>query len=349
MRVYQFNPLTDPRWDEFVGRHPQSSIFHTSAWLRALQLTYGYEPLVCTTTSPGNPLRNALVFCWVKSWLTGSRLVSLPFSDHCQPLVDDSDSLLAILRSLRDSPPVAHCSYVELRPLRWDSSSAGNSSDCRVSDSFVWQCLDLRPELPALLHSFHKSCIQRKIHRAEREHLRYEEGRSLDLLRQFYRLSILTRRRHGLPPQPFSWFRNLLDSLGDSLCIRVASLASQPVAAIVTLRHKSSLVYKYGCSDEQLHHLGGMAMVLWQAIQDGKRSGALEFDLGRSDRDNDGLVAYKAKWGASSTPLHYYRISAQVPVRVRSEWPFRVAKDLCSRMPESLLTAAGRVLYRHLG
>jgi hypothetical protein len=47
--------------------------------------------------------------------------------------------------------------------------------------------------------------------------------------------------------------------------------------------------------------------------------------------------------------LNYFRLSTHVSSRTRSEWAFRVARDLCSRMPESLLTAAGRVLYRHLG
>lgn len=349
MNVYPFNPLADTRWDEFVAHHPESSVFHTSAWLRALQQTYGYEPLACTTTRPGVPLQNALVLCRVKSWLTGSRLVSLPFSDHCQPLVDDPDSLVSILEWLQHARSHERWNYVELRPLRFEFPRAAAPPQCQIAESFVWQALDLTPDLPALLHGFHKSCIQRKIHRAEREHLRYEEGRSHSLLQRFYRLSVLTRRRHGLPPQPIAWFRNLLQNLGPSLSIRIVSQAEQPLAAIITLRHKHSLVYKYGCSDERFHNLGGMVFVLWQAIQDGKRSGAFQFDLGRSDCVNDGLVAFKAKWGAFRRPLHYFRVSTEVSSRSRSEWAFRVAKDLCSKMPESLLTAAGRVLYRHLG
>ncbi len=349
MNVYPFNPLADPRWDEFVAHHPASSVFHTAAWLRALHQAYGYEPLACTTTRPGAPLQNALVFCRVKSWLTGSRLVSLPFSDHCQPLLDHPDSLFSILEWLQKARSHERWSYVELRPLFFDFHGAAALPQCQLAASFVWQALDLRPELSALFRGFHKSCIQRKIHRAEREHLHSEEGRSLALLHKFYRLSVLTRRRHGLPPQPLDWFRNLLQCLGPSLSIRIVSQGQQPLAAILTLRHKDSLVYKYGCSDDRFHNLGGMVFLLWQAIQDAKRSGALQFDLGRSDRDNDGLLAFKAKWGAFSQPLNYFRLSTHVSSRTRSEWAFRVARDLCSRMPESLLTAAGRALYRHLG
>ena len=50
--VYAIDPLHDARWPEFVCRHPNASVFHTRGWLRALQTTYGYEPVVFTTSAP---------------------------------------------------------------------------------------------------------------------------------------------------------------------------------------------------------------------------------------------------------------------------------------------------------
>ena len=88
MDIHSFDPLEDPRWTEFVGRHPKTAVFHTSGWLRALQRTYRFDPIAFTTSRLTDDLLNALVFSAVRSWLTSSRLVSLPFSDHCEPLVD---------------------------------------------------------------------------------------------------------------------------------------------------------------------------------------------------------------------------------------------------------------------
>ena len=84
-------PLKDLRWEPFLARHPRASVFHSSAWLAALHRTYGFQPIAYTTSSAGEDLENAMVFCRVESWLTGRRLVSLPFSDHCEPLVDRSN------------------------------------------------------------------------------------------------------------------------------------------------------------------------------------------------------------------------------------------------------------------
>jgi len=87
MAIYRIDPLHDPRWDDFLEEHPRASVFHTRAWLQALRATYGYEPVAFTNTVPGTALTNAIVFCRIKSFLTGSRLVSVPFADHCDPLV----------------------------------------------------------------------------------------------------------------------------------------------------------------------------------------------------------------------------------------------------------------------
>src|ERR1700704_505888 len=82
--IYEIHPLDDPRWSELVGRHPFSSMFHSREWLHALHRTYGYQPIAFTTSQPGAKLQDAVLFCRVDSWLTGRRLVSLPFSDHCE-------------------------------------------------------------------------------------------------------------------------------------------------------------------------------------------------------------------------------------------------------------------------
>src|SRR2546426_12003758 len=67
---HEINPLADSRWGEFLHRHARASIFHTLAWLEALQRTYGYEPAVFTTSRPGGQLQGGVSFCSVKSGLS---------------------------------------------------------------------------------------------------------------------------------------------------------------------------------------------------------------------------------------------------------------------------------------
>jgi lipid II:glycine glycyltransferase (peptidoglycan interpeptide bridge formation enzyme) len=179
--------------------------------------------------------------------------------------------------------------------------------------------------------------------------LTYDEGRSEKLLRNFYSLLILTRRRHGVPPQPLSWFRNVIAGLKDKVVIRVALKDGQPVASTITISFKDVMIYKYGCSDSRFNNLGGTALLFWRAIQDAKRSQAVKFDFGRSELNNSGLITFKENWGAISQPLNYLRFSADPSQRSSSDWTARVAKNLFSRMPNALLTATGKLLYRHIG
>src|SRR3989442_3838663 len=148
---------------------------------------------------------------------------------------------------------------------------------------FYRHTIDLRPDPEAVFRGFHKNCIQRKIERAEREGLAYEAGRSESLLAKFYRLLLLTRRRHKLPPQPLVWFCNLVACMGDKLTIRVVSKNGSPVASILTLSHGKKLVYKYGCSDANFHNLGGMPLLFWKQFRKGKPFAPAELNFVRSE------------------------------------------------------------------
>src|SRR6516225_1621655 len=100
MTTYTLDPLTDTRWLALLRRHPLASVFHSSEWLTALQRTYHYEPVVVTTCPPESELTNGVVFCRIQSLFTGSRWVSLPFSDHCEPLAANTAELANLLGAL---------------------------------------------------------------------------------------------------------------------------------------------------------------------------------------------------------------------------------------------------------
>jgi hypothetical protein len=336
------DPIGDPRWMQLLERDNRATIFHTPGWLLALRQTYGYDPVVFTTSPPSQPLANGIVFCQIESWLTGNRLVSLPFSDHCEPLVepcaDPSEFVnLAALDKRR---------YVELRPVEWAPSAKSDQSGFREAEIFWLHRLDLSPSVDEIFRHFHTDCIRRKIRRAEKEAVAYEEGNNSELLESFYRLLLRTRRRHRLPPQPKAWFRNLAKFLGDSIKIRVASKNGQPIASILTFSYKNKLMYKYGCSDERYHRFGGMQLLLWGAIQEAKKKNCSEFDLGRCEWGNSGLRIFKDRLGASRSKLTYWRYQ---PRSLSADRGLQIARKVSRLCPPSFLQAAGSSLYRHFG
>src|SRR6185437_9694342 len=117
--VELINPLDDARWSNFVDLHPKASIFHSRAWLAALKKTYGYRPFVIAVTSESREIAAAIPVCAVESWLTGRRFVSVPFADHCEPLVTTSADMAALLEKLEVISRASKYKYTELRPLKY--------------------------------------------------------------------------------------------------------------------------------------------------------------------------------------------------------------------------------------
>jgi len=345
MGVYEVDPLRDPRWRELVQAHAHGSVFHSPSWLEALRTTYGYDPVVISTCAPNEALTNGLVVCRVKSWLTGHRLVSVPFSDHCEPLVNNADDLDCLLSTLKHRVDDEEWRYVEIRPVSCQPSGRTGFSQ---SSTYELHRLDLCKSKQVLFRAFHKDCVQRKIRRAEREKLQYEEGTSEDLLQKFYRLLVMTRRRQYLPPQPLNWFKGLIDVFGKNLKIRVASKDGVAIASILTLSHKKAMIYKYGCSDVAFNNLGGTPLLFWKAIQEASDHGFEELEMGRSDVDNLGLIAFKQRWGASGKLISYWTYPHS-GTGLPSVWKEKLARRLVPTVPDLALRIVGKLLYRHIG
>jgi lipid II:glycine glycyltransferase (peptidoglycan interpeptide bridge formation enzyme) len=265
--------------------------------------------------------------------------------------MDDPPILAQALATLQAKVREDRWRYLEMRPLK-ELSCAGFLTP--PAGHYFHHQIDLSPSLDLLFRNLHKNSTQRKIRRAEREALSYQEGVSELLLKSFYSLFVVTRRRHHVPPQPLGWFRNLIACFKETLQIRVAFKDDRAVAAILTLRYKNTLTYKYGCSDPGFNRLGGTQMLFWKAIRDAKNSGVTNFDLGRSDADNVGLVNFKDRLGATRSEMSYLRYYAheQPPSGVASDnndWKLRLAKPIFARLPDKVLRAVGRLLYKHIG
>ena len=349
MRFYQVDPTKDVRWAQLVDRHPRASVFHTVGWLQALRRTYGYEPVVFTTSSPTGDLENGLVFCRIKSWLTGRRLVSLPFSDHCDPLCESAEDVSFLMRYLQSTLEHQEWKYLEVRPVNGSFDETGHAIGFRPTAQYFLHRIDLHPELKEIFQSFDKDSVQRRIQRAQRGGLVEGRGRSEDLLHQFYDLFVLTRGRHHLPPIPIVWFRNLIETQKDSLEIRLAFQDKKAIAGILTLRFRDCAYYKYGCSDVRFNRFGAIPWLLWNAISDAKLSGAKEFDLGRTQDDNEGLLTFKGHWVPHPSRLIYWKYPDAPALDSANGWKLKAAKQMFSYMPEKILRMTGRLIYRHIG
>jgi len=335
------DPLNDRRWRDLVQRDPRASAFHTPEWLDALRRTYGFAPIVYAADPAQGELRSAVAFCGVASWLTGRRLVSLPFSDHCEPLVEDAERLAAILGHTAGEARSNGWRYVQIRPRTTGLGVAPFEPD----ESNYHYALDLRPDAEAIFSGIKKQ-TRYDIRRAERGTLRHVVGRDDEFVRAYFRLHVMTRSTHGVPPQPLAWFRNVARCLGDMVDVHLLLDDGRPIAGLVTIQFRDQLMWKYSASDPVRDRLGMGKSLAWQSIRRAKERGATTLDMGRCEPANVGLAQFKERWGAARADLGYFRYPA--PARSRSRRITAAARRVVEHLPPPVLAIAGRLAYRHV-
>jgi len=173
---------------------------------------------------------------------------------------------------------------------------------------------------------------------------------SLEAMKVFYALQCKTRKKHGLPPQPFVFFQHIHEHiLSHNLgMVVIARHENRPIAASVYFQLGTRAVYKYGASDEAFQHLRGANLVMWEAIRWLTRQGAKTLHLGRTSIGNEGLRRFKLGWGAEEQKIEYVKYDLRkgrfvTDADESTGWYNRVFNVL----PIGLSRLIGAVLYRH--
>ena len=206
------NPSCDERWAPFVQSHPFGWLCHTAAWKEILEeafqhITPTYLGLIDTAS---NEIIAALPLCQVRSWITGNRLVSLPFATLCDPLVKSAEEFRILLDKALELSRKLGCKHLEIRAFQGESLVLDDRLS--LSRHYKHHYLELDKQLPELMKSFRTS-IRQGIRRAERSNLQVEEGKDEKDLREFYHLYLKTRKRLLLPPQPYRFIVKMWEKL----------------------------------------------------------------------------------------------------------------------------------------
>ena len=320
----------------------QSTVFHSANWARLLAESYGYHPSYLTL-SEGGAFRGCLPLMEVQSILTGRRGVCLSFSDCCEALARGAGDFRLLYDSVLELGRMSGWRYVEFRGEPYLSGE----TPARV---YAHHAIELGDE--GVMHSRLRKGTASSIKKAVKDGVSVEISSSLQGVRDFYRLHCMTRRRHGLPPQPGGFFDKLHEhvisqGLGFTALARHGEI---PVAGVVCLHFGENAVYKYGASDEAFKQLSGTNLALWETIKHCAAQGMRSLSLGRTDLDNEGLLTFKNGWGAHKTVLNYYRYEFGCRGFVcERERDLKLFKRVLRLLPVDLLRLIGRFAYRHLG
>ena len=337
-------------WDDFVYQHKFGTFYHLSSWMEVIEKTYGYVPMYYVLEDEGNNLISGIPVFLIENKLMGNRLVSLPFTTACDPLIHSTEEFSLISARILEDMRRYTAKYIEIRALK--NNSCLEFTNFTRLDYFKHHVLALSNDLGKLRKSFHKSCIQRAIKKAEKSDLTIRMGNSVNDMRNFYKLQVITRKKHGMPPQPYSYFRNMWKILYPKgfLSLLLADFNGKTVAGIIVIKWKKTAYYQNGASDRNYLYLRPNHLLLWKAIEDSCRQGFEYFDFGRSSARDEGLIMFKKRWATTQTelPYFYYPKVKGATSGVRDRLKYKIVTATCRKLPTFFLQKLGELAYKYL-
>jgi len=336
------NPVGISGWDSLVAAHPGHSFFHSADWAATLSASYGFKPIYFTNRAADGRF-SILPLMEIDSWLTGRRAIGLPYTDECEPLAADTASMRDLVEAA-----MAFGRMRDWKSMEWRGGRE-IFPEAPASMTYRGHSLLLEPE-PEKMFARLESSVRRSVRKAEKNGVKVEISQSMEAVKLFYSLQCRTRRKHGLPPQPVIFFRNIFEHIlsKNQGMVAIAISNQRPVAASVYLMMGAQAVYKFGASDETCQHLRGSNLVMWEAMKWLARRGFTVLNLGRTSLHNEGLRRFKLSWGATEAVINYvkYDLRKHAFVTERDEsrgWYNRVFQML----PTGVSRPVGALLYRH--
>jgi hypothetical protein len=275
--------------------------------------------------------------------LKGKRIVILPFSDYCDPLVEQHEYWHSLVARLveEDCPISVRCVHNQV-PLGDERFALVNQAK--------WH----GPDLDTLYCSLPES-VKRAIRKAEQSGVVVQLAGEIGELRDFFELHLKVRKyKYGLLAQPYSFFQNIWQQFverGQGV-LMVATRQDEIIGGVMFLEWKDGLYYKLNASAaDNLGYRPNDALI-WEGIKYAKGRGYSFLDFGLSDWDQEGLLRFKRKFATEEKTISFLKYCP----RQHSTEQERQVQPLLSQLtglltgevvPDDVTEKAGEILYRY--
>src|SRR5262245_3586405 len=333
--------LNDRQWPD-VARHQLGSLFCSPPWIRAVARTYDFA-IKASVRTVGTRIEAAVPYCEISD-LRGDRIVSLPCSDYCDPLIADRETWNQLV-----APLLANNVPINLRCLR--SAVPAGDDRFRVKVPALWHGVNLNQSEEELWSGLHSSARQ-NIRKARVSGVTVRDGRTIDDMCTFHRMhQSLRKSKYRLLAQPLSFFENIFEEFArtDGINVLIAEHDGEPIAGIVLLEWNGTLYYKFNASLDQRYCPNDL--LAWHALQYGRQRGMVRFDFGLSDLEQPGLIRYKRKFATEEREVSFVQWRPEGYANPKGDQAGAVLHEMTALLtdaavPDEVTRAAGEKLYR---
>ncbi len=320
---------------QFVSSCPDALYEHSLAVKDLVQRYFKFEPRYIVAKNSVGQIVGALPLFKAKSFVEGTRLVSIPFFPY-GGVIGESDECKRLL--LEEAKKLSSTSkFLEMR-------QHGELS-AEVARGFVRQApiinfyLDLKESEEEMLQSLHKS-VRYDIRKAQKNNLQFSMGDTTKLLNDFYDVYLNTRKRRGVPAWPMGLFKEALKTCDTKVAVTYHE--GKPIAGCFLFFDKKTIEYAFAGTDYRHSALCPYYLLLWEIICYGIKQGYTVLELGGTTKVmNEGnMYSFKKRWSTKTEEIPYYfyaREEKNIPVLQNSFKVYTLYGKVWSLLPKWLI------------
>ena len=338
MTTTELSDLTLDEWQAFAHSQPGRTIFHHRNWVKLLVDTYGFDLYIPAVKKNGQILA-AVPFVETRNLWGAPKLISLPFTD-CMSILASCDDAVERLRAGLTTGQYRQYSAIVLRteePLQSNGSAQWGR-----------HVIDTSRPLNEVTANFERT-LRANLRRAEQRKLTTEFSNDRSAFEEFCRLFLWTRRRHGVPVQPKSFFRGLYDRI--LLCnlgtVGLVKDRDTTIAAGIFLDYGGKMMCKYLASDPDALDNRPNEFLLYHAVRMAVETNHSTFDFGISRREQIGLRRFKRKFGAIENDVYNDCIAGNIKSPIEHTRAMKIVSSAIRVSPAFVGQAIGALFYRY--
>ena len=337
------DPITYQGWDELLLSHPDHSIFHTTGWAKVLIDSYDFIPHYFLCVEDGKSAV-AMPMMEIRNFGAGTRGVSLPFSDYCDPLLSRNVPLQDVLANAIEYGKKKGLTSLEIRTRK------DVPEEISPFGYHLHHDLDITVGEEKLFSRFRDS-NKRNIKNAARKGVEVKFQTSMKAVENYYALHCGTRKKHGLPPQPFSFFRNIQKHIlsKSNGFVALANYRGENIAGGIYIHFGANALFKFGASDVRYQETRANNLIMWEAIRWYSRSGFRNFSFGRTDPENEGLRNYKRGWGSNENRIANIKYDVKKNTYINNKkLIYGFQNTIFGHLPMSISRQIGKIFYKYM-
>lgn len=327
-------------WDNYVQGHPSGTVFHLTAWKKAIENSFGHRSRYLLAEDNGK-ITGVFPMFEMKSLLFGHYFISIPFAEIGGALADTVEIEEMLVREAALIADHAEVDYLELRNRK--------PIDGLQTKSLYYNFRkEIFPDNEENLLSIPRKS-RAMVRNAIKKGLVSEIGHHL--LSEFYHILSLNYHRLGTPIFSKKYFKNFLTIFGpDADILVVRTNKGETAAAVLFFIYKDQMVPYYAGSDFDFRRLGPNDFMYWELMKHAVDKECRIFDYGRS-KEGTGSFSFKKHWGfvPESLAYQYHLVKAdEIPNLSPANPKYQKKIEMWQKMPHILTKMLGPFISRNL-